>query len=338
MDAGARESLRRALTLAVGVLMLLALVAWVVPGLFAALNDQGTEVVAAPKQRTLSTAEVDLFLTDALNRLGTTSVIQREEEDGVIRGIYQLPRGAQTEIIAQRLRGLADEAGLELYASPVDGLDLELRAYAGPKLRQQLLLVPDLPKPPRLKGAIRNPDRPMLSIVVTDVGKASIDKLLSVKAPITVAIEPYTPFALRTARIAASKWHEVIAHVPKNMTPQEAQRAVPLATGIWFDGTPVAPLGTHDVVVVPADEVSGASTPDAIRVLAAQRSDRRDAMTTLNRARHIAVRMGRAAMVIEASDPKLGDVLTWSEQAHRQGYRVVLASEAARYHELRGPE
>jgi hypothetical protein len=338
MDAGARESLRRALTLAVGVLMLLALVAWVVPGLFATLNDQGTEVVAVPKEHTLSTAEVDLFLADALKRLGTTSVIQREEEDGVIRGIYQLPRGAQTEIVAQRLRGLSDEAGLELYASPVDGLDLELRAYAGPKLRQQLLLVPDLPKPPRLKGAIRNPDRPMLSIVVTDVGKASIDKLLSVKAPITVAIEPYTPFALRTARIAASKWHEVIAHVPKNMTPQEAQRAVPLATGIWFDGTPVAPLGTHDVVVVPADEVSGASTPDAIRVLAAQRSDRRDAMTTLNRARHIATRMGRAAMVIEASDPKLGDVLTWSEQAHRQGYRVVMASEAARYQELRGPK
>ena len=72
-------------------------------------------------------------------------MIRREEEDGVIRGIYQLPRDAQTEIVAQRLRGLADEAGLELYASPVD-VDLEIRAYAGAKLRQQLLLVPDLPK------------------------------------------------------------------------------------------------------------------------------------------------------------------------------------------------
>lgn len=338
MDAGARESIRRALTAAAGVIALLGIVAWVVPVLFASLGQGPSKVSEAPKVSQLSPAEVDLFLEDALKQLGTTSVIQREEEDGVVRGIHQLPRDAQTDIVAQRLRGLADEAGLELYASPVDGLDLEIRAYAGPKLRQQLLLVPDLPKPPRLRGAVRNPDRPMVAIVVTDVGKASIEKLLAVRAPITVAIEPYTPFALRTARIAASEWHEVLAHVPKNMTPQEAQRAVPLATGIWFDGTPVAPLGTHDVVVVPADEVSGASTPDAIRVLAAQRSDRRDAMATLNRARHIAVRMGRSAMVITASDPKLDEVLAWSEQAHTQGYRVVMASEAARYEELRGPE
>jgi len=338
MDSGARESIRRAVTTAVGVLALLGLVAWVVPGLFASLSGGEATVNVAPQKPKVSPVEVDLFLEDALKRLGTTSVLQREEEDGVIRGIYQLPRDAQTEIVAQRLRGLADEAGLELYASPVDGLDLEIRAYAGATLRQQLLLVPDLPKPPNLRGAVRNPDRPMLSIVVTEVGKASIEKLLSVRAPITVAIEPYTPFALRTARIAASKWHEVLAHVPKNMTPQEAQRAVPLATGIWFDGTPVAPLGTHDVVVVPADEISGASTPEAIRVLAAQRSDRRDAMATLKRTRHIAVRMGRAAMVITASDPKLDEVLAWSEKAHTQGYRVVLASEAARYEELRGPK
>ena len=32
----------------------------------------------------------------------------------------------------------------------------------------------------------------MIAIVVTDVGKASIEKLLAVRAPITVAIEPYT--------------------------------------------------------------------------------------------------------------------------------------------------
>ena len=136
----------------------------------------------------------------------------------------------------------------------------------------------------------------MIAIVVTDVGKASISYW-----PLTHhgRHRPYT-FAFRTARIAASEWHEVLAHVPKNTTPQEAQRAVPLATGIWFDGTPVAPLGRM-IGGVPADEVKGASTPDAIRVLAAQRSDRRDAMTTLN-GPAIAVRMGRSAMVITASD------------------------------------
>ena len=121
------------------------------------------------------------------------------------------------------------------------------------------------------------------------------------------------------------------------MTPQEAQRAVPLATGIWFDGTPVAPLGTHDVVVVPADRISGARTPEALRVLPAQRSDRKDSLSTLNRARHIASRMGRSALVVSADDPALETILAWAEKAHSEGYRIVLASEAARSPEITGP-
>ena len=338
MDSGARKSLKDSLFIALIILGVVTLVTWVVPGVFGLLDNTEAPLTAPKVRSDIPSEEVDRFLTDALKRLGAEEILKRTDADDVVRGIYQLPREAQTEMIAQRLRSFADEADIELYASPVDGLDLEIRAYAGPKLRQQLLLVPDLPKPPTLGGAIRNPNRPMLSVIVTDVGEASIDKLLNIKTPITVAIKPYTPFALRTARIAASKWHEVIAHVPKNMTPQEAQRSVPLATGIWYDGTPVAPLGAHDVVVVPADEVSGARTPDGMRMVAAQRSDRRDSMATLNRARHIASRMGRSAMVIEASDPGLPDVLAWASRAHKQGYRVVLASEAARWEEVRGPD
>ena len=81
MDASARESIKRAATTAVAILLLLALVAWVVPGIFATLSGTESEVVDTPKVSTLSAAEVDLFLEDALKRLGTTSVIQREEED-----------------------------------------------------------------------------------------------------------------------------------------------------------------------------------------------------------------------------------------------------------------
>ena len=338
MDDSARQSLKRYFSTAVLIFAVIAGVVWTVPVLLGT-DDSVSEVTPAVADKpTVSPEALDRFMEDALRRIGATEVISREDDDGVIRGIFQLPEDAENSMIGQRLRRFAAEADVELYASPVDGLDLEVRAYAGPSLRQQVLLVPNLPEPPTFQRSVRSLDRPMLAIVVTDVGDASADAILKVDVPVTVAIRPYTPFALRSARIAASSWNEVLAHVPREMTPQEAQRAVPLATGIWFDGTPVAPLGTHDVVVVPADRISGARTPDSLRVLPAQRSDRKDAVSTLNRARHIAARMGQSALVVPADDPSLNDILRWAERAHKDGYRIVLASEAARAREIVGPD
>ena len=112
---------------------------------------------------------------------------------------------------------------------------------------------------------------------------------------------------------------------------------MPLASGIWFDGLPVAPLNSNDVVVVPADRVSGARTNAGLRVLPAQRSDRRDAMATLDRARHIAARTGKSALIVDASDADLPKVLNWVSQAHTDGYRIGLASEVVRSEEVHGP-
>ncbi len=336
MDSGARQSLKRYFGIAVVIFAVVAGVVWTVPA-FLGTDSVTSDTPPLPAKATVAPEALDRFMEDALQRIGAKAVLSREDDDGVIRGIFQLPEGAENTMIGQRLRRFADEEDIELYASPVDGLDLEVRAYAGPSLRQQVLLVPNLPAPPTFNKSVRALDRPLLSIVVTNVGDASADAILKVTVPVSVAIRPYTPFALRSARIAASSWHEVLAHVPREMTPQEAQRAVPLATGIWFDGTPVAPLGTHDVVVVPADRISGARTPEALRVLPAQRSDRKDSLSTLNRARHIASRMGRSALVVSADDPALETILAWAEKAHSEGYRIVLASEAARSSEITGP-
>ena len=62
----------------------------------------------------------------------------------------------------------------------------------GPSLRHQVLLVPDLPDPPKFRKSVRALDRPMISIVITDLGESSADKLLSIPIPVTVAIRPYT--------------------------------------------------------------------------------------------------------------------------------------------------
>ena len=58
MDAGARESIRRALTAAAGVIALLGIVAWVVPVLFASLGQGPSKVSEAPKVSQLSQAVV----------------------------------------------------------------------------------------------------------------------------------------------------------------------------------------------------------------------------------------------------------------------------------------
>ncbi|MGB0641241.1 MAG: divergent polysaccharide deacetylase family protein [Myxococcota bacterium] len=336
MDAGARESLKQSLKTAVFVLSTVALIVWVVPSLVSPWV-QSTPVVKVEPKVFVSSDEVDRFTQDILRQVAAVEVLSREDEDGIIRGIYQLPKGAKTETVSTKVRRLAKEADIELYASPVDGLDLEIRVYAGPSLRQQLLLVPDLPPAPRFTKGPRALDRPLLALIVTGLGGASADEILSINVPITVAVRPYTPFALRTARLAAESWHEVLVDVPKDLTPREAQGAVPLASGIWFDGLPVAPLHENDVVVVPADRVSGARANAGLRVLPAQRSDRRDAMATLDRARHIAARTGKSALIVDASDENLPQVLSWVSQAHNDGYRIGLASEAVRSEEVHGP-
>ncbi len=60
-------------------------------------------------------------------------------------------------------------------------------------------------------------------------------------------------------------------------------------------------------------------------------------METLQRVRHIAARSGVGALVVKADDPELGEVLAWAAKAHRYGYRMVLATEAARGPEVQGP-
>jgi hypothetical protein len=47
--------------------------------------------------------------------------------------------------------------------------------------------------------------------------------------------------------------------------------------------------------------------------------------------------MGQSALVIDANDPDLESILKWATNAHKDGYRMVLASEAARASEIHGP-
>ncbi len=342
MEDHPRKTLKRVLIVAfIGMCTVVALV-WAVPAAVKPMLAPTAQRIER-KPSTHSTEDVDTFVREWVRRLGAVEVVSREEGDGVIRAIYRLPRGVDPDEIATRLRSFADEEKVEVYASLVDGLDVELRAYHGPRLRQQLLLVPDLPEPPEFGYGKKRLKRPMLALVVTGLGESEATHVIKANVPITVAIQPFSPFSLRNARMAASRWHEVLVDLPLDMDISEGQSAIPHASGVWVDGTPVRALDPADVIVVPADMVSDGSmiikhrTDESDRVLPAQHSDRRSAMETLTRARHIAARQGGAALVVDVNDPDLEAVIAWSERAETQGYRMVLATEAVRLSEVHGP-
>ncbi|MEE4301401.1 MAG: divergent polysaccharide deacetylase family protein [Pseudomonadales bacterium] len=62
----------------------------------------------------------------------------------------------------------------------------------------------------------REPHRPMLALVIDDLGWAAAagDRVLELPAPITVAVLPGTPSASRLADAAARRGHEIILHQP----------------------------------------------------------------------------------------------------------------------------
>jgi hypothetical protein len=337
MEDRPRDTLRQAAQIGLGALLLAGLLIWIMPELVQPLLGP-SPTTRRSAQETHSIDDVDRSVQEWLRRVGAVEVLNRES-DGVIRAIYRTPRGADNQQIVQAIRGYADEAEMEVYLRIVDGIDVELRAYRGPVLRQQLLLIPDLPSPPSYTKSVKDPSRPLISIIVIGLGESKASNIINQPVPITIAIKPFTPFALRIARLAASSWHEVIVDLPPEMTAAEAQHAIPNASGLWVDGTSVKPLRPEDVVVLPAERMGRrrAGTKDTIRRLPVQQRERRTAMETLQRVRHIAARAGVGALVLEADDPELSKVLAWAAQAHRQGYRMVLATEASRASEVQGP-
>ena len=337
MEDRPRDTLRRSFLVGLCGLLTAGILIWVGPTVLEPLLSPN-ERARAHSGLAHSVDDVDRSVQEWLRRVGAVEVLNREDE-GIVRAIYRLPRDAKNGQIIRRIRSFADEASMEVYVRQVDGIDVELRAYHGPDLRHQLLLIPDLPDPPSFSKGVKEPNRPLLAIIVVGLGEAAAAQIIDQPVPLTVAIKPFTPFGLRIARRAAAAWHEVIVDLPAGMTANEAQHAIPYATGLWVVGSPVRPLHTEDVVVVPADRMGRRKTHsrNQIRVLPVQQRERRTTMETLQRVRHIAARSGVGALVVKANDPELAQVLAWAAKAHRHGYRMVLATEAARGSEVQGP-
>ena len=296
-------------------------------------------------------ADVDEFVSIALNRVGADNLISRRDEESVVRSVYRLVPGADPMEVASRIRTLAQEEGIEIYITQVDGLDAEIRIYAGPALRQYILLVPKLPAFPTLKHKAQGTQRPLVSIIITGIGAQDVSKLLQAEYPLTLGILPYKPFSLRIAREAALHWHEVLVHLPLGLSEQDkttgasgsksladATNAVPYATGVAVDGAVPSELPAHPFWVVVHPEAYDAPKGSRHQLLSAQRSGRLHADEVLARTLHLAIRDGSAVLLVDANDPGLPNLLAWADTADEEGFHLVLASEAYRADQVRGGE
>lgn len=328
---------QRRLLLLLGALAAVGLGLWGAPHLIAwilrADPPASSTVVADP-------ATVDALITEAMPSVEAT-LLGEDERDGVRHAVYQVPLSVAPLDAAQAIRQHATARGLEMYVSPVDGLDAEIRAYAGAALRQQILLIPTLPTDTEAPRAKTLRERPLLALIIAGLGDANAPWLSTAGVPLTVAIKPYAAFSLHLGEKAALAWHEVLLDLSDERDAlrdraalEGALASVPFATGLLSPTAPRMALPDPFQVFVQPDSRGMAPLSVRAQWLPAQRGRRRDASETLSRTRLLAARDGAAAMVIEARDPDLKTILEWARA--EQGFRIALASEILRADQVRG--
>lgn len=326
---------RRWLQLLLGGLLLGGLL-WGSPMVLARWLRPGTAI----QDDAPSPAAVDAMLGASLPSVGA-QLLASEVQDGVRYAVYQLPLSVSPLETAQNIRAQATAQGLEMYASPVDGLDAQIRAYAGAMLRQEVLLIPTLPADNEAPAVATLRERPLLSLIVAGLGDTNAPWLPTAGIPLTVAIQPYRAFSLHLGEAAALSWHEVLVDLYGTRSTtrdrarlHQAMAAVPFATGILCDARIQTALpDPFDLFVQPNEHGQPASFVRD-QWIPAQRGRRRSARETLNRTRLLAARDGAAAMIIDASDPELSEILDWARE--EDGFRLALASEVLRADQVRG--
>ena len=255
-----------------------------------------------------------------------------------VRMSWQLPEGEDPERTASRLMGLAQEMAPQatVYRSQQEALVESLRIYVGKRLTHHIQLTPTLSQelPPR-----RNVPTD-LAVVVLGLGQNGQETraVLERRFPLTVAIEPYSPFALRQARDAILKHKEVLGYFEEPLRSEEelvrGLAAVHNATGIALHAPPQA---------LPAKKL----VDDSLYVLDSQGDIESDALRRatnsgvsvlkldhafeagdLLKIQHIA-RVSTGLIVTVSVDEKdeLEELLTWVENDAGREIRPVFLSE-----------
>ncbi len=256
---------------------------------------------------------------------------------------YQLEPGVDPESLGRRLQGLAAEAlpGAQVYVTPREDLEVDVRIYAGKRLVHRLVLVPTLEEPSKRE---RGEQPALVAVVVLGLGEdAQLDKaVLQAEVPLSVGLVPFSPFALRMAREATRHHKEVLVELPaevdSDVAAREAVMAVPGATGVVLSVPPaaLAPsllLERSMVLLDATGTAEGAALRNAreqgVTLLRRHDDLSGELRSSLNRAHHMARKLGAVVLVVDVATGHAGQVVAWLKATDRRDLRPVFLSEVA---------
>jgi hypothetical protein len=285
-------------------------------------------VVAAPPPAPRSPDDVRAFVDRAME--GRTVIGRETGSDGVPLVTVEVPPNASALSEAEALRHAAEGSGLEVYAVDVDGLDAETRFYQQ-ALVERVKFVPTVPRVVDVAPAMRPA---LVALIVTGLGDDETlpESLRHPAIPVTVAVSAFRPGSLGVAEDAAHASEEILVELGGDAPPASQWKAVPYASGFLLpEGAPTPALpDTFQIVIAPHPLPPGPRT-----VVAQWGSPVRDTRIALRRALWLASKTGSAALVIRADDPLLPEA--FAVLGDTPNVRPVLASEAARPAEVKGP-
>jgi hypothetical protein len=255
----------------------------------------------------------------------SSSLVKIHIDELFLNNNLQIPNGLKMTVeviepdnIAQLLLDDLNSNNIEAYISKGDE-HTELRIYDVSELRYRVRFVK---KSKQFRIAAQNDsDLVKIAIVFSDIGQSSITNITSIKEPVTLAIKPYSPFAMRIAQQAALQWHEVIMDVREIEEPN--WNVIPYYSGIL----------TNQQVYPPSKYITQLF-PSAYYPTDAGRNIKSgiigfgiSARSTLQQGITTALQSGQAIIIVSSQDPEISTVLNWIKTNDNSTIQMVLLSE-----------
>ena len=259
---------------------------------------------------------------------------------------WRLPQTLETDLVATELEQMTRELAphATVYRSSPDYNVEVLRIYLGKRLTHHLTIHPTLSTLLPPQG-----DTPaLLAVVVTGLGHNGQEdrQIIEANFPLTVAIEPFAPFALRDARDSLHLFKEVIvSSTSDDMSAEEIAgtlSAVPNSTGLLLAAAPrelpIVALSTahHYLLALQASTETPAireATSAGVRLIKSNLSILDDGLL---RFQHQIRSHPYLVVTLPATSQHLPELLDYVENAPNSLLRPVFLSEILDYRQSEG--